>query len=45
MSLAVAGLAAQAPIQVVGAEMIHESFPDFVPVMRSLGATLYLSDE
>jgi len=45
MSLAVAGLAAQAPIQVVGAEMIHESFPDFVPVMRSLGATLYLSGE
>lgn len=43
MSLAIAGLAAEAPLQVVGAEMIHESFPDFVSVMRSLGATLRFS--
>jgi 3-phosphoshikimate 1-carboxyvinyltransferase len=43
MSLAVAGLAAQAPVQVAGAEMIHESFPDFVSVMRSLGASIHFS--
>jgi 3-phosphoshikimate 1-carboxyvinyltransferase len=43
MSLAVAGLAAQAPVQVAGAEMIHESFPDFVSVIRSLGASIHFS--
>lgn len=40
MSLAVSGLAANGPVQVDGAEMIHESFPAFVPVLRSLGARL-----
>jgi 3-phosphoshikimate 1-carboxyvinyltransferase len=40
MSLAVSGLAARQPVQVEGAEMIHESFPDFVAVLRTLGASV-----
>ena len=38
MSLAVAGLAAQAPVEVAGAEMINELFPGFVQGLRDLGA-------
>jgi len=38
MSLAVAGLGAGSPIEVVGAELIAESFPSFVDVLCSLGA-------
>ncbi len=38
MSLAVAGLAAQAPVEVQGAEMIGESFPGFVEGLAALGA-------
>lgn len=38
MALAVSGLAALGPVQVDGAEMIAESFPAFVSVLRSLGA-------
>jgi 3-phosphoshikimate 1-carboxyvinyltransferase len=40
MSLAVCGLAARQPVQVDGAEIIDESFPSFVAVLRSLGGTL-----
>jgi 3-phosphoshikimate 1-carboxyvinyltransferase len=40
MSLAVTGLAARGPVQVDGAEMIGESFPGFVSVLRLLGATV-----
>ncbi len=40
MSLAVAGLAAQRPVTVGGAEIMDESFPEFVPVLRELGARL-----
>jgi 3-phosphoshikimate 1-carboxyvinyltransferase len=40
MSLAVSGLAARHPVQVNGAEMIVESFPEFVTVLRSLGAVV-----
>ena len=40
MSLAVSGLAAQQPVQVEGAEMIGESFPAFVDVLRILGAAV-----
>lgn len=38
MSLAVAGLAATAPLEVRGAEMIDESFPGFQALLQSLGA-------
>lgn len=38
MALAVAGLAAQSPVSVSGAEMISESFPGFVSALHSLGA-------
>jgi len=38
MALSVAGLAAEQEVLVEGAEIIAESFPNFVDVMRSLGA-------
>lgn len=37
MSLALAGLAAPAPVTVRRAEILNESFPDFVPQLRALG--------
>jgi len=40
MSLALAGLAAPVPVTVQHAEILNESFPDFVPQLRSLGATV-----
>ena len=40
MALAVAGLAAQAPVCITGAESIRESFPGFVAALRGLGADL-----
>jgi 3-phosphoshikimate 1-carboxyvinyltransferase len=43
MSLAVAGLAAEAPVEVHGAEMIHESFPGFAAVLKALGAQVVSS--
>lgn len=42
MAFAVAGLAARDPIRITGIEAIATSFPDFVPLMRSLGANLTL---
>jgi 3-phosphoshikimate 1-carboxyvinyltransferase len=39
MSLALAGLAAPSTVTVRGAEILNESFPDFVPQLRSLGVT------
>jgi 3-phosphoshikimate 1-carboxyvinyltransferase len=42
MSLAVCGLAARRPVRVDGAEIIDESFPSFVPVLRSLGASVVM---
>ncbi len=42
MSLAIAGLAAQKPIAIVNSEIISESFPDFVEVLNSLGANIFL---
>jgi 3-phosphoshikimate 1-carboxyvinyltransferase len=45
MSLAVSGLASSQPVQVDGAEMIHESFPAFVTVLRLLGASLSPASE
>lgn len=38
MAMAVAGLAAQQPVSVLGAEMLNESFPGFVKILRDLGA-------
>jgi len=38
MSLALAGLAVPQPVTVRNAEILNESFPDFVPQMRALGA-------
>jgi 3-phosphoshikimate 1-carboxyvinyltransferase len=40
MALAVAGLAAQAPCEIDGAEAAEVSFPGFVQVMRDLGARI-----
>ncbi|HLE14157.1 MAG TPA: 3-phosphoshikimate 1-carboxyvinyltransferase [Anaerolineales bacterium] len=42
MSLAVAGLAAEEPVILQGAEIISESFPGFVTTMQNLGADLIL---
>jgi 3-phosphoshikimate 1-carboxyvinyltransferase len=38
LSLAVAGLAAQAPVTIQGAEMMAESYPEFVDALNALGA-------
>lgn len=40
MSFLVMGLAAQRPVSVDSADMIATSFPDFVPLMHSLGADI-----
>ena len=40
MSFLVMGLGAQRPVTVDSADMIATSFPDFVPLMRSLGAEI-----
>ena len=40
MALMVAGLAAEKPVLVHGAEVVHESLPEFIPLMRSLGAEI-----
>ena len=40
MTLALAGLVSRTPVQVRGAEMIRESFPEFVQVLAGLGADL-----
>jgi 3-phosphoshikimate 1-carboxyvinyltransferase len=40
MAHLIAGLAAQQPIAVDEADMIHSSFPDFAGFMRGLGAAI-----
>ena len=40
MAFAVAGLAAEEPIHITGAESIATSFPNFVSLMQSLGADI-----
>lgn len=42
MAFLVLGLAARRPVEVDKAAMIDTSFPEFVPLMRSLGATIEL---
>jgi 5-enolpyruvylshikimate-3-phosphate synthase len=45
MALAVAGLAAQGPVTVAGAQVVAESFPQFAQVLRQLGAEVETWDE
>lgn len=45
MSLAVAGLIAKAPVVIQEAEIISESFPDFIKIMRNLGARIEITDD
>jgi 3-phosphoshikimate 1-carboxyvinyltransferase len=40
MALAVAGLTSRQPVRVQGASILSESFPDFVPSLRELGADI-----
>jgi 3-phosphoshikimate 1-carboxyvinyltransferase len=40
MSALVMGLAAEAPVGIDDASFIATSFPDFIPMMRGLGAEL-----
>jgi len=42
MSLAIAGLAAQSTVSIEDAEIIGESFPNFVPVLQGLGTNIEL---
>ncbi len=44
MALMVAGLAAENPVCVHGAEVVNESLPEFIPLMRSLGAEITCRD-
>jgi 3-phosphoshikimate 1-carboxyvinyltransferase len=44
MALAVLGLAAGQPVEVRGAEIMRESFPDFAQVLTGLGAHLTLQE-
>jgi 3-phosphoshikimate 1-carboxyvinyltransferase len=45
MSLAVAGLAATDEVVIEQAEIIQESFPEFIPTLQSLGGKLSLNGE
>ena len=45
MALAVAGLVADGPTEILGAEAIGDSFPNFVEAMQALGATIAWSGE
>jgi 3-phosphoshikimate 1-carboxyvinyltransferase len=42
MTSVVCGLNANAPVQIEGAEMIQESFPEFIPSLQRLGADIQL---
>jgi 3-phosphoshikimate 1-carboxyvinyltransferase len=44
MSMAVAGMAAEGDVIIQDAEMINESFPQFIDVFRGLGVDLSLED-
>jgi len=44
MALAVAGLVAEGPTEIYGAESINDSFPNFVETMRALGANVAWAD-
>jgi 3-phosphoshikimate 1-carboxyvinyltransferase len=38
MALSIAGLASSSPVTIQGAEVISESFPDFIEALQQLGA-------
>jgi 3-phosphoshikimate 1-carboxyvinyltransferase len=40
MSLAVAGLASQAPVAIQDAQIIEESYPEFTQTLQALGGRL-----
>jgi 5-enolpyruvylshikimate-3-phosphate synthase len=42
MALGLVGLASRRLVTVLGAEVINESFPEFVSVLQSFGADLLL---
>jgi len=42
MALSLVGLAGNAPVVVQGAEVITESFPEFVSALQNLGASLVM---
>ncbi len=42
MSLALAGLASQAPVRVLQAQILRESFPEFPLILQALGADLHI---
>ncbi|MCX8062665.1 MAG: 3-phosphoshikimate 1-carboxyvinyltransferase [Anaerolineales bacterium] len=44
MSLMVAGLGTRTPVVVEGAEVVNESLPQFIPLLRSLGAEIHCED-
>ena len=44
MSMAVAGMAAHQPVVIQGAEIINESFPQFIDAFQALGADLALEE-
>lgn len=44
MSLMVAGLGSNEPVVVEGAEVVNESLPQFIPLLRSLGAEIHCED-
>lgn len=46
MALAVSGLAAEDPVEVEGADILSESYPQFIQTLRNLGASInYLGQE
>jgi 3-phosphoshikimate 1-carboxyvinyltransferase len=45
MALSVLGLGAKRALEVKRAEIIHESFPQFISIMQSLGAKIEIIDE
>jgi len=45
MAMAVAGLGAQRPVEIEGAEILSESFPQFPAILQMLGADLILVEE
>ncbi len=44
MALMIAGLVSQEPVVVEGAEVVSESLPEFIPLLRSLGADISCED-
>jgi 5-enolpyruvylshikimate-3-phosphate synthase len=45
MSLAIAALVANGPTEVLDADVIHDSFPNFVETMQALGADIVWAED